>query len=292
MLKNINLTILTLLLSIPAMAFQEMDDVKIEIININENVYMLKGAGGNIGVLVGDDGVFMIDDQFAALSEKIKSAIATISKEPIKFLINTHHHGDHSGGNAKFKEDGALIMAHENVRNRIKVSDSTAGRLPIITFSDKMNLHINANDVMAVHVHNAHTDGDVLIYFPQSNVLHTGDTFFNGMFPYIDLTSGGSIHGDIKAAETGLKMINENTKIIPGHGNIASYKDYEGYLKMLQGIRDNIQEAIAEGRTEAEIINDEDLTKKFYSDEEAKDFFITGEKFRTTVYKSLTELKE
>lgn len=271
------------------LAFQDMQDVSIEIIPVNDNVYMLTGAGGNIGVLTGDDGVFMIDDQFTALTEKIKKAIGTISDKPVKFLINTHHHGDHTGGNRNFKNDGTLVMAHENVRKRLKEKDTDpkSDGLPIITFNDEMNLHINENDVMAAHVHNAHTDGDVLIYFPQSNVLHTGDTFFNGMFPYIDLESGGSVDGDIKAAKTGLSMINEKTKIIPGHGKLASYADYKAYLEMLEIIRDEISKAIAEGKTESEVIQNAEYTSQFFSDEEAKDFFINGEKIRKTFYNSL-----
>ena len=270
-------------------AFQNMENVEIKVKQVSDNVYMLQGAGGNIGVLTGKDGVFMIDDQFAPLSQKIKNAIATISDEPIRFLINTHHHGDHSGGNANFKESGTLIMAHENVRKRLKESDSTGKKLPVITFNDELNIHINNNDIMVAHVHNAHTDGDALIYFPQSNVLHTGDTFFNGMFPYIDLDSGGSIDGDIEAAQTGLNLINQNTKIIPGHGEIATYDDYQNYLEMLKGIRLNIQNAIDSGATEDEIIKNEKLTSEYYSDDEASDFFINGEKIRTTVFKSLQQ---
>ncbi len=269
--------------------FQEMQDITIEIIPVNDNVYMLKGAGGNIGVLTGDDGVFMIDDQFAPLTEKIKNAIKTISNEPIRFLINTHHHGDHTGGYSNFKKDGALIVAHENVRKRLNKEDTEPvnNGLPIITFNDRMNLHINNNDIIIAHVHNAHTDGDALIYFPQSNVLHTGDTFFNGMFPFIDLNSGGSVDGDIKAAETGISLINENTKIIPGHGAIAHISDYKAYLNMLKTIRENVQKAIEEGVSEDEIINNEKLTSEFFTDQAASKFFIDGPKIRSTFYKSL-----
>lgn len=270
-------------------AFQNMQDVTIEVIPVNDNVYMLKGAGGNIGVLTGNDGVFMIDDQFAQLTEKIKVAIGTISDQPIRFLVNTHHHGDHTGGNANFKEDDALIMAHENVRKRLSQKDTDAKNdgLPIITFNDKMNLHINNNDIVIAHVHNAHTDGDALIYLPQSNVLHTGDTFFNGMFPYIDLESGGSVDGDIKAAETGISLINDNTKIIPGHGAIANRSDYKAYLNMLKTIRENVQKAIEDGASEDEIINNEKLTSEFFTDKEASEFYINGPKIRGTFYNSL-----
>lgn len=274
--------------SFSSFAFQNMDQVEIKTQQITEQVYLLQGAGGNIGILTGPDGVFMIDDQFAALSEKLITAIAEISEQPVRFLVNTHHHGDHTGGNENFEDQGALILAHENVRERLKekATDSTAG-IPVITFNDQLNLHINANDVMVLHVHNAHTDGDALVYLPQSNVLHTGDTFFNGMFPYIDLSSGGSVDGDIEAAEKGLSIINENTQIIPGHGNMANYQDYSNYVSMLKSIRENVQQKMDQGATEEEIALDESLTSEFYTDKEASEFFINGEKIRRTFYKSL-----
>ncbi|WP_405198081.1 MBL fold metallo-hydrolase [Christiangramia sp. LLG6405-1] len=274
--------------SFSSFAFQNMDQVEIKTQQITEEVYLLQGAGGNIGILTGPDGVFMIDDQFAALSDKLITAIAKISEQPVRFLVNTHHHGDHTGGNENFDDQGALILAHENVRERLKekATDSTAG-IPVITFNDQLNLHINANDVMVLHVHNAHTDGDALVYLPQSNVLHTGDTFFNGMFPYIDLSSGGSIDGVIEAAEKGLSIINEKTRIIPGHGDLANYQDYSNYLSMLKDIRENVQQKINQGATEEEIAFDESLTSEFYTDKEASEFFINGEKIRRTFYKSL-----
>jgi len=274
--------------SFSSFAFQNMDQVEIKTQQITEEVYLLQGAGGNIGILTGPDGVFMIDDQFAALSDKLITAIAKISEQPVRFLVNTHHHGDHTGGNENFDDQGALILAHENVRERLKekATDSTAG-IPVITFNDQLNLHINANDVMVLHVHNAHTDGDALVYLPQSNVLHTGDTFFNGMFPYIDLSSGGSVDGDIEAAEKGLSIINEKTRIIPGHGDLANYQEYSNYVSMLKSIRENVQQKIDQGATEEEIALDESLTSEFYTDKEASEFFINGEKIRRTFYKSL-----
>ncbi|WP_026933819.1 MBL fold metallo-hydrolase [Christiangramia echinicola] len=287
MRNSIKTLLAFLLINHSLFAFQDMSEVEIEIIPVNENVFMLKGAGGNIGVLTGEDGVFMIDDQFAALSTKIKAKLKTIDDQPIKYLVNTHHHGDHTGGNSNFKKDGTLIFAHENVRKRLRADSTKVNGLPIITFNEKINLYINGNDIVATHVHNAHTDGDVLIYFPQSNVLHTGDTFFNGMFPYIDLKSGGSVDGDIAAARKGLSLINDNTKIIPGHGKIATKSDYQDYLKMLETIRDKINAAIKEGRTETEVVENESITNEFYSDEKAKDFFINGQKIRKTFYDSL-----
>ena len=293
MVKKVLLGAFGIMFSAAAFAFQDMADVKVEVVPVNENIYMLKGAGGNIGISVGDDGVFMIDDQYSQMSSKISEAIKTVSDQPIKFLVNTHHHGDHTGGNAAFEEQGALIFAHENVRKRLAENEKNTAQsgLPIITFDHKMNLHLNGDDILVVHVHNAHTDGDALIYFPQSNVLHTGDTFFNGMFPFIDLKSGGSVAGDIEAARAGLLLINTSTKIIPGHGNLASYADYEKYLNMLEGIQANVKAAIASGKTKEEIVADESLTKEYITDAAAEKAFINGPKARATFYDSLKAIK-
>lgn len=290
MIKSVLLVALSLMISISTFAFQEMKDVKIEVVPVNENIYMLVGGGGNIGVSVGEDGVFMIDDKYAPMSSKIVEAVKTISDQPVKFLVNTHHHGDHTGGNANFEKQGTLIFAHENVRKRLKEDERNTEQsgLPIITFDNKMQLHLNGDDIMVVHVHNAHTDGDALIYFPKSNVLHTGDTFFNGMFPFIDLNSGGSVAGDIEAARAGLLLINTSTKIIPGHGPMASYADYEKYLNMLEGIQTNVQAAIADGKSREEILADESLTNEYITDDAAEKAFINGPKIRGTYYDSLT----
>lgn len=286
-MKTTLLAALFLIITSPLLAFQDFEDVQIEIIPVNGNVSMLTGAGGNIGVLTGDDGIIMIDDQFAPLSEKILNKLKSLSEQPVKYLVNTHHHGDHTGGNENFQKEGALIFAQENVRKRLLNDSTVTGGFPVVTFDENMQLHLNGNDIMVVHVHNAHTDGDALIFFPQSNVLHTGDTFFNGQFPYIDLESGGSVDGDIEAAETGLSFINDQTKIIPGHGSMANYSDYKEYLNMLKGIRKNVTEAIQAGKTKEEIISDESLTSEFHSDEEVKDSFINGPKIRETFYQSL-----
>lgn len=289
MIKSTLLIALSFILSSSVFAYQDMDDVKIEVVPVNENIYMLLGRGGNIGISVGKDGVFMIDDQFAALTPKIIEAVKTISDKPVKFLVNTHYHGDHAGGNTNFEKEGALIVAHDNVRKRLKEDEKNTDQsgLPIITFDNKIQLHLNGDDIMVVHVHNAHTDGDALIYFPQSNVLHTGDTFFNGMFPYIDLKSGGSVAGDIEAAKTGLMLINAETKIIPGHGPLANYEDYKKYGEMLQGIQANIVTAIKSGKSRGAILADESLTKNYMSDADAEKSFIDGPKIRGTFYDSL-----
>ena len=271
-------------------AFQENQEVTIQVVPVSENISMLVGQGGNIGILTGEDGVIMIDDQFARLSDKIMATIETLSDQPVKFLVNTHFHGDHTGGNANFQEKGALIVAHENVRKRLKQNDNNplGEGLPVVTFTEDVMLHVNNNDVMITHVHNAHTDGDALIYFPTANVLHTGDTFFNGNFPYIDLKSGGSVAGLIEAAEKGLMMINKDTRIIPGHGDLASMEDYKNYLAMLKGIQKNVQAAIEKGKSKEQIIADESITSEFYKDALVEKSFINGPKIRETFYTSLT----
>lgn len=271
-----------------AFAQGRFDKVEISVEKVSDHIYMLQGAGGNIGISTGEDGVFMIDDQFAPLSEKIKTAIKTVSDKPVKFLVNTHFHGDHSGGNANFEAEGAMIVAHDNVRKRLAADEKTANAgLPVITFSNDATFYQNGDDVFLTHVHNAHTDGDALVYFAQSNVLHTGDTFFNGRFPFIDINRGGSIQGDIEAAKKGLMLINDDTKIIPGHGGLASKTDYKKYHDMLEGISKNISEALSKGETEDQVAANESLTKEYFTDEETKDDFISAEKFRRTVYQSL-----
>jgi len=176
------------------------DKVEITTTKLTDNIYMLQGAGGNIGVSVGEDGVFVIDDQFAPLSKKILTAIKALSDKPLKFLVNTHYHGDHSGGNENMAKAGAVIIAHDNVKKRLETKQNDGSTtpkeaLPVITFNDKLNITINEESVAVFHVSNAHTDGDALLFFTESNVLHTGDTYFNGRYPYIDLNSGGSVKG-------------------------------------------------------------------------------------------------
>lgn len=264
------------------------DTVEITTQKISDHIFMLQGAGGNIAISTGKDGVFMIDDQFAPLSDKIMAVIDSISQHPVKFLINTHFHGDHSGGNANFEATGAIIVAHDNVRKRLATTKNTASTgLPVITFSQDATFHQNGDDIFLTHVHHAHTDGDALVYFAQSNVLHTGDTFFNGRFPFIDLNNGGSLQGDIAAAKKGLMLINDETKIIPGHGELATKADYEKYYTMLKGVSNNITEAIHHGQTEEQVAKNESLTMVYFTDEETKDDFIPAEKFRRTVYQSL-----
>ena len=269
---------------------QNFDTINIKTTKVAGSVYMLEGSGGNIGVLVGNDGVILIDDQFAPLSEKIKKAIAAISDKPIKFIINTHFHGDHSDGNKIFGSEGSIIVAHENVRKRLSTdylfeafkqeqkAMSYEG-LPKITFAESLTFNMNGETVQVIHIKNAHTDGDAAIYFKESNVLHTGDAFVRYGLPFIDDGGGGTIDGMIKGADQMLKMINDETKIIPGHGQISNKKDLLDYKNKLQTIRNRIADGIKAGKTVDQIISS-DPTKEFKTGFD-KVFFVQS------VYKSL-----
>ncbi|RLD30308.1 MAG: MBL fold metallo-hydrolase [Bacteroidetes bacterium] len=273
---------------------QNFDDVTIETIKLSDKVYMLTGYGGNIGVSVGDDGVFVIDDQFATLTPKIVAAIKTLSDKPIQFLVNTHWHGDHSGGNENFNKLGVTIIAHDNVRKRLAETpnrDNTMRpneALPVITFNDKLSIHINGEKVKIFHVHDAHTDGDALLYFTKSNVLHTGDLYFNGIYPYIDLGSGGSVNGYIDAVKQTLKLINEDTKIIPGHGKTSNKAEYNDFLTMLKSLKAKVLTEIENGKTEEDIAANTAITKT-YDDLGYSWNFISSKKIRRAFYKSLKE---
>lgn len=273
------------LISLSHCAQGRFDKVTIETIKLTDNTYMLVGAGGNIGVSVGEDGILIIDNQFAPLTDKIVAALKTLSDKPVKIVMNTHHHGDHTGGNENFGNLGATIMAHDNVKKRLK-EKSPVSALPVITFNDKLTVQMNGEAVMVIHVDNAHTDGDALLYFTESNVLHTGDTYFNGRYPYMDLNSGGSVDGYINAVKTGLMLIDENTKIIPGHGELSNKTEYETFLKMLETLKANVMAEIKKGKTEDEVASNTEITKT-YDDLDYGCCYISSEKIRKTFYKSL-----
>lgn len=268
------------------------EEVEIKTHKITDKIYMLEGQGGNIGVFTGEDGIFVIDDQFAHLAVKIESAIKKLSDKPITFLVNTHYHGDHVGGNENMANLGATIISHDNVRKRLSENPNRKGKmmplkaLPVITFNDKLSLHINGEEVLVFHAENAHTDGDALLYFTDSNVLHTGDNFFNGRYPYIDLDSGGSVDGYIDAVKRAIILINDDTKIIPGHGELSDKKDYKAFLNMMEGLKTSILTEIEKGKTEKEVTSNKSLTKT-YDDLGYNWSFINSEKIRRTFYKSL-----
>ncbi len=273
---------------------QDNQEVTIQTEKLSDHVFMLTGRGGNIGISIGEDGVFMIDGQFAPLSEKILSAIKSLSDKPVKLLVNTHWHGDHTGGNVNFQKKGITIMAHDNVRKRLKETpnkDKTMRpkeALPVITFNDKMKIYINGEQVAVFHIDNAHTDGDALLYFVDSNILHPGDTYFSNRYPYIDLSSGGGINGYITAAQAGSILIDEETKIIPGHGKLSNAAEYKTFLKMLIEIKSNVEAEMAKGKTEDEVAKMGSITKTF-DDLGYGSGWINSENFRRTVYKSLKE---
>lgn len=236
------------------------DDHSPRVQSVTDNIYMLIGKGGNIGVMVGKDGTFAIDDQYAPQTPGILKAIESIGGRTPTYVINTHFHGDHTGGNENLGEAGAVIMAHDNVRKRLQQGyqipafNTKAGpakpiALPVITFDHQLALHINGEELRAFHVSNAHTDGDSIIEFKKANVIHAGDTFFNGFYPFIDVTHGGTLKGAIAAADTMLAMADEQTKIIPGHGPLASKKDLQIYRDMLATAYQRLSALKASGKT-------------------------------------------
>jgi glyoxylase-like metal-dependent hydrolase (beta-lactamase superfamily II) len=240
-------------------------DVVIRAVPIAPGIAMLLGAGGNIGVCTGEDGVILIDDQFAELSERIKAKVDSISGgKPIRFVVNTHWHGDHVGGNEKLGQAGAVILAQDNVRRRMSamqfmsavdtVPPSPPRALPIVTFTDSVTLHVNGYEMRVFHVRNAHTDGDVMIYFPEADALHMGDCLFNGRYPLIDVLNGGTLDGMIAADDVALKLVKGSTKIIPGHGPLADKAVLQSFRDMLAKVRDRLKPLVRQGKTADQII--------------------------------------
>ncbi|MBT5941987.1 MAG: MBL fold metallo-hydrolase [Rhodospirillaceae bacterium] len=247
-----------------ALAQRDFSKVQIKTIPVGGNVSMLMGAGGNIGVVAGEDGIFMIDDQFAPLTPKILAAVKKISTKPIHFLLNTHWHFDHTGGNTNIGKLGTTIVAHENVRSTMAVDQvlkafkrtvpaSPKIALPVITFNDTATFHLNGETIRIMHVPPAHTDGDSIVHFVKSNIIHTGDTFFNGFYPFIDVEHGGNIDGMIKAANITLGLANDQTKIIPGHGPLGNKQQLTAFRDMLIQARDAVKMSAKAGKTPEQI---------------------------------------
>ncbi len=263
----------SLALASAAVAQQGLDTVQVRPQKVTEQVFLLKGAGGNIGLLKGPDGLLMIDDQFAPLSEKIKNSVASIDGSPIRFLVNTHIHGDHTGGNENFKKWGVTLVAHDLVRDRMtkeSVNSRTNQTIPPrdkaawpeITFGDRMNFHLNNEDIELYHFTNGHTDGDIFIRFVKANVYHTGDSFTRTSYPFIDAGSGGSFTGYLTNLEKFLAIVDDNAKIIPGHGELATKADVKAFYDMLVDIRNQVLAAFKKGK-KVEDLPALDITAKY-----------------------------
>ncbi len=248
-------------------AYAEEDYSKIEIktIEVASNIYMLMGAGGNLGLSTGKNGSFLIDDQYAPLTEKILAAISEVSDQQLKFLINTHWHFDHTGGNENIGKGDTIIVAHDNVRERmskgqmmkafnLKVPPASPQALPVVTFPESLTFHWNDETIEVIHFPNAHTDGDAAVFFKNANVIHTGDLFFNGIYPFIDAGSGGSLNGMIQSLEKIIKRTNKATKIIPGHGPLGTADDLQSYMDMLKTIYGRVDKLLKAGKSVDEIV--------------------------------------
>jgi len=255
---------------------------------VRPGLHVLFGAGGNLGLHFGEDAVFLVDDQFAPLTDKIASKAKELSGKDIDFVLNTHYHGDHTGGNENLGAMGALIFGHDNVRVRVIEDNEAPGHAPVVTFSDTQTFHINGDSVKAIHVHHGHTDGDSIVHFKVANVIHGGDLLFEkgmGSFPYIDLDAGGSINGAIKAVEKIVALSDEDTSIIPGHGNLMDKAGVEEYHAMLVDIRDRVQSMIDRDRSREQVIRARPA-KKYAKGR--KNGFIKEDRFVGTVFDSLS----
>ena len=270
----------------PVMAQQDFSDVEIKSTAVADGLYMLQGAGGNIGLSVGEDGAFVIDDQFAPLSDKIKAAIAAITDKSVEFVLNTHYHGDHTGGNEAFGKAGAHIVAHDNVRARLDSDERVPDvALPVITFSKKISFYRNGQTINVFHQKNAHTDGDAVVSFPDLNVIHMGDLMFSGFYPYIDVDAGGSINGYITALKNVHRFANDETKIIPGHGPLSSRADVATLIELLESVKARIQPLIDQGMDEDEIVARDPLAA---TNGQYGNGFINGERMTRIAVRSLT----
>jgi glyoxylase-like metal-dependent hydrolase (beta-lactamase superfamily II) len=279
---------------------QDFSKVQIKVSKVAGNIYMLEGAGGNIGASVGNDGIVVVDDQYAPLADRIQAALKGITDKPVRFIINTHYHGDHTGGNEFFQKQ-APIIAHDNVRKRLETGGTAGnggsvhmeqkaqpkGALPIITFDHDVTVHLNGEDIRALHVPAGHTDGDSVIYFPKSNVVHMGDDFVTYGFPFIDVDSGGSIDGMIGGVENAIAQLPADVKIIPGHGLVSNLDDVRAYVKMLKETRAAVQDALDKKMTLEQMKEKKvlDPWKKYSGD------FISEDAFLETLFNSLTGQK-
>lgn len=270
-------------------------DVQMQTTELRDGVYMLAGRGGNIALSVGEDAAFIVDDQFAPMADKINAAIAAVTGRPVKFVINTHWHSDHTGGNEAFGDTGAVIVAHDNIYHRMSSEQvleffnttyppAPRAALPVVTFSERVTLRLNGDHVHAIHVPHAHTDGDAIVYFEKANVLHMGDLFFHQLYPFIDLESGGGIHGVIEGLNKGLAIANAETHVIPGHGPLTDRAGLQTYRDMLVTLRDRIQALKDSGKSLEEAIAAKPGAEW---DQAQGGVFITPAQLVTFIYNSL-----
>jgi len=279
----------------------DFSKVEIKVTKVAGSVYMLEGAGGNIGASVGEDGIVIVDDQYAPLAEKIQAALKGVTDKPVRFVINTHYHGDHTGGNAYFQKQ-APVIAHDNVRKRLETGGTAGNRgsiskvnqpaakdaLPILTFDHDITVHLNGEDIRALHFPSGHTDGDSIIFFPKSNVVHMGDDFVRYGFPFIDLSGGGSVKGMIAALQEVISKLPPDVKVIPGHGQISNLDEVREYTKMLVDTSAVVEKGVQEGKTLDQLKQEKVLEpwKKWSGD------FVSSDVFIETLYNDLTGKKD
>jgi cyclase len=279
---------------------QDFSKVEIKVTKVSGNIYLLEGSGGNIAASVGDDGIVIVDDQFAPLADKIRAALKGITSKPLRFIINTHYHFDHTGGNLPFHD--ATIIAHDNVRKRLAQANVVGNggsamkmdqpanppeALPVITFAHDVTLHVNGEDIRALHAPSGHTDGDSIVFFPKSNVVHFGDDFVRYGFPFIDINGGGSSKGMIAALENALTQLPKDVKVIPGHGALATLDDVRSFLTMLKETRAVVEKAVKAGKTLQQLQQEKVLAQwEKYSGQ-----FVSTDLFIETLYNELTGKK-
>jgi cyclase len=280
-------------------AQQDFADARVVTEPVAPGIHMLVGPGGNIGVSVGDDGVFLIDDQYAPLTDRVLAALSGITPERVRFVLNTHWHEDHTGGNENLGGAGALIVAHDNVRVRMSVEQllefggqtmrveaSPPSALPVVTFAEDVTFHVNGEEIHAFHVEHAHTDGDAIVHFREADVVHMGDVYFNGGLPFIDTSSGGSIDGVVAAVDETLALIGPDAKIIPGHGPLATKAELAAYGEALRTMRRLVAELVAEGHPIDHILDFRPIEAHAralgVTDRGAEDAFVE------TIYRSVT----
>ena len=263
---------------------------------VADGIYLLAWQGGNIGISIGDDGVVLVDDQYAPLAPRNLAALRELTDAPLRFVLNTHWHGDHTGGNEAMAGEGALIIAHDNVRKRLaeglllrEVPPATGDALPVVTFDSAVTLHFNGETVHAFHVDPAHTDGDSVVHFRNADVIHTGDLFFNGIYPFIDGQSGGSVQGVIDAASRVLELCKPTTKVIPGHGPLADCDDLRAYRDMLSVVHERIAKAIAAGASKAEVVAQKPAAEY---DAEWGDGFMQPDRWIESLYETMSSRKQ